>query len=174
MSEASSSSLAAELIRSHVFDLMVFDQHIEDGTGALKGTDLARLARTCGSTAIIAGFSADPMRDEHLAAGCDLSWDKVISIDAIRDSLLRCIQEGGEGVETGVPDAANGVDGGSKTGDGSVNESKVRTRAMGLILWVRIHVMKYKRPIHKIQNESIMIYAQVCGNSQSEDKVVSK
>merc|ERR1719201_948769 len=48
MSEASTSALAAELIRSHVFDLMVLDQHIDDGGGGraqLKGTDLARLAR---------------------------------------------------------------------------------------------------------------------------------
>ena len=69
-------SLAADLIRSSPFDLMVFDQHLEDEAG-LQGTDLARLARTCGSKAIIAGFSANPMREEHLAAGCDLSWDKV-------------------------------------------------------------------------------------------------
>ena len=95
LTEAATSACAAKAIQSSTFDIIVLDQHIEEGgtdSVVLKGTELARLARSCGSKAIIAGYSANPMRAEHLAAGCDLSWDKAISVEEIRESLLRCIR----------------------------------------------------------------------------------
>ena len=129
LTEADTSACALKAIQSSAFDMIVLDQHIEDCTGSvsLKGTELARLARSCGSKAIIAGYSANPMRAEHLAAGCDLSWGKSISVQEIRKSLMRCMR-GGD-MTTSVQNEAN-EGARSKSGSSSKRRRTVRPQSI--------------------------------------------
>jgi DNA-binding response OmpR family regulator len=74
------------------FDLVILDEHLGDDN--VSGTELAREARQAGVTAVIAGFSGESMKEEHHAAGCDLSWPKTINGDAIRCDLQNCLRAG--------------------------------------------------------------------------------
>jgi CheY-like chemotaxis protein len=74
------------------FDLVVLDEDF--GKCGDKGTDITKSARKAGITAVIAGFSGTSMVTAHFEAGCDLSWQKQVGVEAIRGDLLRCLRAG--------------------------------------------------------------------------------
>ena len=54
-------------------DLIVLDQKMPN---SVNGTTAIRLLRRAGCGAVIVGYSGNPMAEQHLAAGADLSWTK--------------------------------------------------------------------------------------------------
>ena len=57
------------------YDLIVLDEHMPY---SVNGTVAMRLLRRAGCGAVIAGFSGNQIAKQHLAAGADLSWCKLL------------------------------------------------------------------------------------------------
>ena len=76
------------------WDIIIMDQYMEEAGGVLIGTETVNIMREMGVTSIIVGCSGNDMKDEFLAAGCQLCWGKPMTANQfilaqLKDELLK-------------------------------------------------------------------------------------